>query len=816
VLRSNNEVSLEIGVYDKTRRLVIDPWLSYSTYLGGSSIDVGRAIAVDSSGNAYIAGITSSGDFPVTPGAFQTTCSGCSGGAQHVFVTKFNPTGSALVYSTYLGGTNNDSGLGIALDTLGDAYVTGYTLSTDFPTTPGAFQTACAGSCAYQDAFVTELNPTGSALVYSTYLGGTGADVGQGIAVDASGDAYVTGDTLSSDFPATPGAFQTTCGGGPGNCTIGDGFVAKLTSDGSGLVYSTYLGGSSVDQALGIAVDASGNAYVTGGTSSSDFPTTPGAFETTCPAQDSCTPGAGFVTKLNSPGSALVYSTYLGGSHGGAGFGIVVDNSGDAYVTGTTDSTDFPVTPGASQTTFGGGETDAFVTKMNSSGSGLVYSTFLGGSGIDQGFGVALDSSDNSYVTGSTYSSDFPTTPGAFQTTCGGCSGTTADAFVTELNSAGSSLVYSTYLGGSNADGGQSIALGASGIAYVTGYTYSIDFPITPGAFQTKCGGGCSGTTYDAFVASFGPGVQVSPSGLGFGNQTVGIPSAPQTITLTNTVNATLTITSIGITGTDSEDFAESNACGNSLAPGVGCTISVTFTPTTTGTRTATVSITDSAPNSPQMVSLSGTGVQPAVTLSPTSLTFPDQVVFTTSKAKTVTLTNSGAGILNITGIATASPFLQRNTCGTSVAAGASCTISVSFRPITKGTVTGSLSITDNAPASPQKVTLTGTGTYIQLSPASLNFGNQPVGTKSLSKKITVSNKGGTTVSLTSISIGGTDAGDFAETNTCGTSLASGASCFITVTFTPLATGKRTAAVLVKDNGGGSPQEVPLLGTGTP
>ena len=207
---------------------MIDPWLSYSTYLGGSSIDVGRGIAVDSSGNAYVAGITSSWDFPITPGAFQTTCSGCSGGTQHVFVTKLNPTGSALVYSTYLGGTNNDSGLGIALDASGGAYVTGITYSSDFPTTPGAFQATCGGGCSgYADAFVTKLNPTGSALVYSTYLGGTGSDEGQGIAVDTLGDTYVTGGTLSSDFPTTPGAFQTTCGGGEGNCTIGDGFVMK-------------------------------------------------------------------------------------------------------------------------------------------------------------------------------------------------------------------------------------------------------------------------------------------------------------------------------------------------------------------------------------------------------------------------------------------------------------------------------------------------------------------------------------------------------------------------------------------------------------
>jgi len=295
----------------------------------------------------------------------------------------------------------------------------------------------------------------------------------------------VTGVTFSSNFPTTLGAFQTSPSGG------GDAFVTKLNAAGSALVYSTYLGGSNQDQGEAIAVDSVGDAYVTGFTKSTNFPTTFGAFQTTY--------GGGFtdafVTKLNAAGSApLVYSTYLGGSDFDAPGekGIRVDSVGDAYVTGVTRSTNFPVTSGAFQTAYGGGLDDAFVTKLNPTGSALVYSTFLGGNGDESGDGIAVDSAGNAYVTGFTQSTNFPTTSGAFQTTPGGGS----DAFVTKLNAAGSALVYSTYLGGSGTDQGLTVAVDSAGSAYVTGQTFSTNFPTTPGAFQTSPGGG-----QDAFVA---------------------------------------------------------------------------------------------------------------------------------------------------------------------------------------------------------------------------------------------------------------------------------------------------------------------------
>jgi hypothetical protein len=310
--------------------------------------------------------------------------------------------------------------------------------------------------------------------------------------------------------------------------------------------------------------------------------------------------------------------------------------------------------------------------------------------------------------------------------------------------------------------------------------------------------------------------VLLSPPNLNFGNETVGIPSVPQVSTLTNTGNIALTVTSTAITGANSSDFGAKSTCPTSLGPGSSCSITATFTPSATGTRTAALTITDNAAGSPQALSFTGIGVSPTVTFSPTSLTFATQLVFTQSNAQTVSLTNTGLGILTIASISASGQFAETNTCGATVNPGASCTISVTFNPKSKGSLTGSISVTDNAPGSPQKVTLTGIGTYIQLAPTSLNFGTQPVGTKSLPKKITVTNKGSAAVSISGVSITGTNAGDFAiGSNTCGASLASGASCFVKVTFTPSARGKRTANVSVSDNGGGSPQKVSLTGTGT-
>ncbi len=804
----HHQVTFEFAKYDRTRPLVIDPALSYSSYLGGSNYDAAYGIVVDASGNLYVTGDTYSTDFPVTAGVFQPTL----GGNEDAFVTKINPAGSALVYSTYLGGSGNDAGSGIAVDSSGNAYVTGGTGSSNFPTTPGAFETSCGSNNCGTDAsfaFVTKLNPSGSALVYSTYLGGTGNYISAGanaIAVDATGDAYVAGGTEESNFPTTAGVFQPTCHGACQNA-----FISKFNSTGSALVYSSYVGGEDLDYALGIALDSSGNAYLAGSTDSPDFPVTEGAFQRTYGGTGG--DGDGFVTKVNPTGTALVYSTYLGGTSDDSVMGIAIDTSGEAYVSGYTRSSNFPITAGAFETTCsacGGEFPDGFVTKLNSSGSALVYSTFLGGSAGADVSSIALDSSGDAYVTGSTWSEDFPVTPAAFQTTdplTGGDSG-----FVTELNPAGSGVLYSSYLGGNADSWGNGIALDSSRDIYVTGQTEATNFPVTPGAFQTGCGGGC--LAYDAFVTKFGPGDQIWPLSLNFANQTVGIASAPQTATLSNSGTTALSISSLVIS-VNNGTTSQTNTCGNSLAAGATCTISISWVPSAAGSMSGSITVTDSAANSPQTVSLTGTGVEPVATLSPTSLTFPTQLVFTMGKSQAVTLTNTGLGTLTISSFGVTGEFGQTNTCGASLAPGVSCTINVSFLPRTRGLRTGTVTITDNAPGSPQTVSLTGMCTYIELSPTSINFGSQPVGTTSLPRKIAVTNKGDASVDITAISIGGSDPGDFAETNTCGPSLASGASCFVTVTFTPSAKGKRSASVSIYDNGGGNPQTASLSGTGT-
>ena len=477
VLEGKNQVSFELAAYDASKPLVIDPVLSYSTYLGGSGDDSAYGIALDSARNAYVTGQTFSTNFP-TKNPFQ----GANAGNSDAFVTKLSPTGSALVYSSYLGGSGFDVAYGIAVDSARNAYVTGLTISTNFPT-KNPFQGANAGSW---DAFVTKLSPTGSALVYSTYLGGSDTDYGTGIALDSARNAYVTGVTRSNNFP-TKNPFQGANAGGA------DAFVTKLSPTGSALVYSTFLGGRSNDLAYGIALDSASNAYVTGQTFSTNFPTKN-------PFQSAKAGGPfsddAFVTKLSPTGRALVYSTYLGGNGNDEATGIALDSARNAYVTGQTQSpSNFPTKNPFQGQNAGPADTwDTFVTKLSPTGSALVYSTFLGGKGDDFANGIAVDSAGDAYVTGVTSSTNFPT-KNPFQATKAGFD----DAFVTKLSPTGNALVYSTYLGGSDNDFALGIALDSARDAYVTGYTFSTNFP-TKTPFQGANAGG-----RDAFVTKIGP-----------------------------------------------------------------------------------------------------------------------------------------------------------------------------------------------------------------------------------------------------------------------------------------------------------------------
>ncbi len=390
----------------------------------------------------------------------------------------------------------------------------------------------------------------------------------------------------------------------------------------------------------------------------------------------------------------------LGGSKSDSGKSVTVDSAGNTYITGVTGSIDFP-TVNAVQPTYGGGGVDAFVTKINPGGNAFIYSTYLGGSAVDGGENIAVDSAGNAYVTGSTASSDFPIV-NAIQHTYGG-------AFVTEINAVGSALVYSTYLGGSGAGNGYGVAVYSTGSAYVTGDTGSKNFPTTPAAFQRSAKG-----KYDAFFAKIAQQtfVSFSPTKFMFSLQVIGTISAAKNVTLTNNGSGTLTINKIYIAGLNPGDFAETNTCGAALASGASCTISVTFTPTADGSKTAAVAISDSDTASPQAIALSGTGT--VVSFSKSRLSFGSQQVGTTSAPQNVTLTNVGSTQLNFTGIsitgADPGDYSQTNTCGTSIAAYASCTITVTFTPAATGSRTATLSITDSGGGSPQKVGLTGTG----------------------------------------------------------------------------------------------------------
>ncbi|HEV8129751.1 MAG TPA: SBBP repeat-containing protein [Acidobacteriota bacterium] len=509
-LLGSQQVGFQVGSYDTSQPLIIDPVLVYSTYLGGNQEDVASAIAVDSAGSAYVAGWTLSSNFTVN--AFQRT----RGGSTDAFVTKFNPQGSGIIYSTYLGGSGRDQGQGIAVDSAGNAYVTGLTGSTNFPIL-NAFQTANKGGSG-GDAFVTKLNASGTALIFSTYLGGTGngqtlidsGDQGEAIAADASGNTYVAGTTDSANFP-TVNPLQAQMGGGQK-----DAFLAKFDPTGR-VLYSTFVGGADIDRGHGIAADNFGNAYITGTTASRNFPVANALQRSFHEPPFTAIVSDAFVAKVNPSGSAFIYSTYLGGFFDDQGNGIGVDSTGNVYVTGLTSSPDFPAVHAVQPLNNGGFIGDAFLTKLNPSGSAVVYSTFLGGEasggftdGGDVGKGIAVDAFGNAVIVGQTTSPNFPIVnavqskyagPAAiFDSSNGG------DVFVAKFNAVGS-LAMSTFLGGSKQDFGGGVAVDSTGNIYVAGSTRSTDFP-TAVPFQPVSGGGSQGFFgNDGFVTKINPGI---------------------------------------------------------------------------------------------------------------------------------------------------------------------------------------------------------------------------------------------------------------------------------------------------------------------
>ncbi len=852
--------------------------LLYSTYLGCSPT-IGYGIAVDSLAEAYVTGTTMCPKFPTTEGVPQGWCAddaACGAtwnpkGATvfNGFVTKLNVEGTAIVYSTFLGDYSMCAGRGIAVDEAQNAYVTGDISQNIMETVPlvppeeppplfcnyKAFQPFFGGSGGNPfvgigtDGFLVKLDAAGSEYLYCTYIGGSDEDVAYGLAVDAAANAYVTGLTYSSDFPTGGGALQTTYAG------AGDAFLTKVNTNAEGaasLVFSTYLGGSGLDQGNGVAVDTAGSAYVAGLTTSTAstllFTPPSGAYQSDC-ALDTLKvcEGDAFVAKVALSGTpALSYFTYLGGSLADSANGIALDSSGDAYVTGSTVSTNFPIAGTVFQPTFGGGNADAFITELNPTGSDLVYSTYLGGSATDIGNGIAVDTASpaGAYVGGQTCSFDFPLANPLQPSYGGNC-----DAFVSKasflegiaLNPAG--LLFPTVSLGSSStvqtvtltNGDNTLTIssitvtgpGAAEFAETTtcpvgtstlaaGAQCTISVTFTPTALGVQKASieitdSASGSPQYISLTGSTSTVGITPPSVAFGSQAVGVASAAQAVTVTNIGSAVMTISAVATSG----PFTETNDCtAVPLEPTANCVVNVAFAPIAPGPDIGALTITDSAPGSPQVVLLTGAGVAaPVASLSSTTLTFPATTVAATSPAQTIAITNTGGAGLTISNVTATGNFAQTNNCPTSLAGGASCSVSVTFTPTAPGNLYGTVVITDNAANSPQTVTLSGTGAaapVVSLSSTSLTFTSQALGSTSAPQTITMSNTGTAALTIAGITV----TGDFAQLNTCGAGLAPGASCAINVTFTPTATGSRTGLLTITDNAASSPQVVNLGGGG--
>lgn len=882
-IAGNRRLTFSVPHYDRNEPLVLDPVLNYSTYVGGTGNDYATGLALDTNGDAYIAGVSFSTDFPTTSNGFiQAPLTANTGTSVAAFVAELNPAGTTLLYSSYIAGsTPGETAFAIAVNPTGDAvYVTGQTLSPDFPTnsTIAGFKTGTNAGATAGTSYLVKFDPTQSgaaSFVYSTFIGGTNAsspngDLGQGVAADASGNAYVTGLTDCSPGTATDlttfpivGGFQTTLGNSNGG---GNAFLTKINTTVAGassLVSSSYLGGNATlftganspgfgDAGFGVAIDSSGNAYIIGTTTSTNLATlTTTGLNLTYPAGN--TSNTAFFAEINTAtatAQSLSYLTYLGGNAADFGDAIALGPNSVAYLTGNTTSLNFPVSTGAYQTT-GNSVGVAFVGLIDTTQSpatSLTHSTFLGGGGGDDGFAIRADSQGNAYVGGGTSSVHFPVTQGALQTTFP--SGAFGNGFVSKFDPTLSTLLYSSYFGGSG-DGNSQDIDAVNGLAidsstppnvFIAGKTHSTNLPVV-GTPVAPLHAGLNGTAGDAFVASLQmiSTLVVTPSPFNFGIQQLNVKSAPQAFLVTNNTASAVTFNSVSITGVSpasNTDFAiSSDGCTPSVAAGAPpCTINVTFTPSVAAVESATLTITAVVMNGGQSstqtftVNLTGTGsnTAPGVMFTPTSVSFGNQAVSTTSSPTPVTLTNNGLGPLTINSIAASGDFAETSTGASAcpigpatLAAGASCTINVTFTPTAAGARTGTLSVADNASGSPHTVPLSGTGTggaaMVVLSPTSAALGNQIVTTTSAATPIKLTNTGAGPLTINAVAA----SGDFAETSTGAgacpigpATLAAGASCTINVTFTPTATGSRSGTLTVTDNATGSPHTVSLSGTG--
>jgi hypothetical protein len=729
VIEGSTHVSFEVAHYDASQPLVIDPVLIYASYLGGTGADQANGIAVDSTGSVYLAGTTTSVNFP---GANLGTL---AQNTNHVFVAKLNAAGTQLIYADYIGGNNADGAAALVLDSANDVYVTGSTQSSNFPVI-NAFQSTQPGP---NSGFLTQVSADGSNLVYSTYLGGNTFDQPTGIAIDSANEVYVAGYTMSTNFPVE-NAYQSAALANANGMFGTYGFLTKFSAGGTSLVYSTYFAGNlngaqpspnyraikplpdsagnlPPSSAIGaLALDANGNAYLAGTTNTYNFPTTEGAYLTSYNVSGNS--GVGFVSKFSGAG-ALDYSTYFYGSdtYDLTIAGIAVDAIGSAYITGNGQNyTAFPITTTSicDPETYGPACGQAFVAKFDSAGATLLYSTYLGPYNYANAQAITLDSSNDAYVVAQTSSSSFQT-----ENAIEGYSNQN-DLIVVEIDPAASTQLFATYLGGSGDDSPGGIAVDASGNIYIEGTTSSTDFPVTQGAFQ----GQLTGST-NTFIAKIGAGsaptVSLSPDILQFSPLPVGSTSQPQQVTVRNMSNLTLTLRSTSTSG----DFVTSGNCGRSLPAAGSCTLSVAFTPNAVGTRVGSIQSSDSGTASPQLVSLSGIGQGAVAAFLPTSLVFASTPVGT-STTSAVTLTNQGNIVLSISSVQITGNYSQTNNCSGSVAIGASCTFNIVFTPTVTGSRSGSLTIATNAAVGLQTITLSGTGSDFSLASSTNTATVQP------------------------------------------------------------------------------------------
>jgi hypothetical protein len=885
ILLSNNEIGLKLGDYDRHRALVIDPVLSYSTliganngttaqavavdtagsvyitgttfatnyptvnafqssnagytdlfitklnaagdqilystYLGGSSYDNAAAIAVDEAGSAYVTGTTNSGDFPTTPGAFMTTCPGI---CNTPFVAKVLSDGT-LAFSTYMGGSNSPA-TGIAVDSAGEAYISGVTASDDLPTTPGSFDPVYQGlictSC--NNGYIEKLNASGSALVYSTYfgipgLGGAPSTDGRAIAVDKRGSAYLVGDTTA--IPVQ-NAIQSSLVGGP------NAFITKFSPDGSSLVFSTYLGGTSPfffdavgDFATGVAVDSFENVHVTGTSSSCEFPLTLSALSTQC-----VTMGYDqkiFATTLNSAGNDILFSTFL---RSGSAPGIAVDGDGNSYVTGTTTASDFPVLNSVENTSQRSSSI-GFVTELDPTGK-LLFSTYLGATHGSQAAGIAVDGKGGIYVAGAGQG-DFPL---VHPITSQILQSTYYTLFVAKISSHDTPEIslsprVSPILALRNVS---SVPVTINSLTHSRNFTQggtcgarlapgSGCTLIEEGADDNKSQGSVIVTANGVpqkFVISKSPtgdnvgsAITIFPFSLQFAPQLISTTSAIQEIVIQNLGLQPGAINSIGIIPPAA--FTQTNNCPALLNPARICTIKVNYIAATIQDE-AQLAIVHDPNQTRDTVFLSGVGSASAISTSTQSVDFGSQFVGAPPLGRMVNLTNTTPYPATVTSVSTTTGFLQNNSCTKALAPHASCRVQVSFQPKTNQNAFGTLTANNYGPGGAQLVSLTATGlinAFVTVSPIALDFPQALVNETNGPQTVTLQNVSSNTIAITQVKI----ALPFSETDNCIGNLPAGATCTVSVSFTPTHLSSAAGRMTVDFSGKGSPQVVGLTGT---